>query len=119
MLRLNANTYAEITPEQPQNLDWFLIQIFGFRDFAALCFGLPLPLRHIELTSRLPIDPMAERGRVRLFFRAAEMQPTKGLVAVYPIIPFNLVKDQTTDVLSAWAEVMKWTRPARPSVPGC
>ena len=47
-IHLDACTSLDIEPESSRNLKWHLDQATSLRDFAALCFGAPLPLQSIS-----------------------------------------------------------------------
>lgn len=48
-VELNAFTTLYIEPNTPKDLRWFFDEGGSLRDFAALCFGSPLPLRSVKL----------------------------------------------------------------------
>jgi len=102
---ISSFTYAKIIPRKRQSLDWYVEQLFNVRDFAAMCFGLPLPLRYIELTpDGRSKPPQRDRHTVRLFFRDHRSYINERRSSEYPILPLQAICQTNGDALSSWIE---------------
>jgi hypothetical protein len=103
-VELNAFTTLYIVPETHRNLRWFFDEGRILRDFAALCFGSPLPLRSVRLLGgQLSIaDGITITEVVAAFF--VEQAPATPSRASYPLIMFRRFELAAPGVLSAWHE---------------
>jgi hypothetical protein len=103
-VELNAFTTLYIEPASPRDLRWFFDEGRSLRDFAALCFGSPLPLRSVKLLGdQVSIaDGITITEVVTAFF--VEQLPATPSRASYPLIMFRRLELATPGILSAWHE---------------
>jgi len=101
---LNAFTTLYIEPDAPKDLHWFFDEGRSLRDFAALCFGSPLPLKSVKLLGgQVSIaDGITITEVVAAFF--IEQTPATPSRASYPLILFRRFELAAPGVLSAWHE---------------
>jgi hypothetical protein len=103
-VELNAFTTLYLQPTTPKDLRWFFNEGRSLRDFAALCFGSPLPLRSVKLFGdQISIaDGITITEVVAAFF--VEQAPATPSRASYPLIMFRRLELAAPGVLSAWHE---------------
>ena len=103
-VELNAFTTLYIEPSSPRDLRWFFEEGRSLRDFAALCFGSPLPLRSVKvLGDQVSIaDGITITEVVTAFF--VEQAPATPSRASYPLIMFRRLELAAPGILSAWHE---------------
>ena len=101
---LSAFTTAYIVPDVTKNLQWFFDEGRRLRDFSALCFGSPLPLRSVKLLGgQVSIaDGVIITEFVVAFF--VEQKPSTSSRASYPLVMFRKLELAAPQVLSTWHE---------------
>jgi hypothetical protein len=101
-IHLDAFTALHIEPESSQNLKWHLDQATSLRDFAALCFGAPLPLQSISFWGgKISISETIQIPEVvsAYFFEQTPSTPSQ---VWYPIIMFRRLEHVAPEILSVW-----------------
>jgi hypothetical protein len=98
-------TFGKLISRKRHSLEWFQDQVFNVRDFAAMCFGLPLPLRCITLTSDGAAKSSGrDRREVKLYFRDQRNSIGERRSSEFPLLPLHAISQENNDSLSSWID---------------